>query len=131
MSILNLKNILVADAITCTGVFAIGLLYQRYRHGGRILYAIGGNAEVARLAEHTGRLPTVVGSSLGGFYATRLAEELGVRAVAVMAVPPCPCQRVRRRWPWARVRAGGFRACRAACPPIPDQSSARHDRRRF
>ena len=26
MSILNLKNILVADAITCTGVFAIGLL---------------------------------------------------------------------------------------------------------
>jgi hypothetical protein len=26
MSILNLKNILVADAITCAGVFAIGLL---------------------------------------------------------------------------------------------------------
>lgn len=26
MSILNLKNILIADAITCTGVFAIGLL---------------------------------------------------------------------------------------------------------
>ncbi|MBO9698027.1 MAG: hypothetical protein J7499_17675 [Sphingopyxis sp.] len=26
MSILNLKNILVADAVTCTGVFAIGLL---------------------------------------------------------------------------------------------------------
>ena len=26
MSILNLKNILVADAITCTGVFVIGLL---------------------------------------------------------------------------------------------------------
>jgi hypothetical protein len=26
MSILNLKNVLVADAITCTGVFAIGLL---------------------------------------------------------------------------------------------------------
>lgn len=42
--------------------------------------------EVARLAEHTGRLPTVVGSSLGGFYATRLAEELGVRAVAVNPV---------------------------------------------
>jgi len=26
MSILNLKNVLIADAITCTGVFAIGLL---------------------------------------------------------------------------------------------------------
>ncbi len=26
MSILNLKNILIADAITCTGVFAVGLL---------------------------------------------------------------------------------------------------------
>ena len=26
MSFLNLKNILIADAITCTGVFAIGLL---------------------------------------------------------------------------------------------------------
>ncbi|MBI5781839.1 MAG: alpha/beta fold hydrolase [Rhodocyclales bacterium] len=42
--------------------------------------------EVARLAEHTGRLPTVVGSSLGGFYATRLAEDLGMRAVAVNPV---------------------------------------------
>lgn len=26
MTILNLKNVLVADALTCTGVFAIGLL---------------------------------------------------------------------------------------------------------
>lgn len=31
-------------------VFLIALLYQRYRYGGRSLYAIGGNAEVARLA---------------------------------------------------------------------------------
>ena len=31
-------------------VFVIGLLYQRYRYGGRALYAIGGNPEVARLA---------------------------------------------------------------------------------
>ncbi|MFP8966478.1 ABC transporter permease [Pokkaliibacter sp. CJK22405] len=31
-------------------VFAIGIVYQRYRAGGRALYAIGGNAEVARLA---------------------------------------------------------------------------------
>lgn len=31
-------------------VFVIGILYQRYRYGGRALYAIGGNPEVARLA---------------------------------------------------------------------------------
>ncbi len=31
-------------------VFIIALLYLRYRFGGRSLYAIGGNAEVARLA---------------------------------------------------------------------------------
>lgn len=31
-------------------VFLLGILYQRYRYGGRALYAIGGNPEVARLA---------------------------------------------------------------------------------
>lgn len=31
-------------------VFVLGILYQRYRYGGRALYAIGGNPEVARLA---------------------------------------------------------------------------------
>jgi ribose transport system permease protein len=31
-------------------VFVVALLFQRYREGGRILYAIGGNPEVARLA---------------------------------------------------------------------------------
>lgn len=31
-------------------VFAIAILFQRYRAGGRMLYAIGGNPEVARLA---------------------------------------------------------------------------------
>jgi ribose transport system permease protein len=31
-------------------VFAAAILYQRYRSGGRSLYAIGGNPEVARLA---------------------------------------------------------------------------------
>jgi ribose transport system permease protein len=31
-------------------VFAIAILYQRFRQGGRELYAIGGNPEVARLA---------------------------------------------------------------------------------
>ena len=31
-------------------VFAVALLFQRYRQGGRALYAVGGNPEVARLA---------------------------------------------------------------------------------
>lgn len=31
-------------------VFVLAILFQRYRQGGRILYAIGGNPEVARLA---------------------------------------------------------------------------------
>lgn len=31
-------------------VFVLALLYQKYRYGGRTLYAIGGNPEVARLA---------------------------------------------------------------------------------
>lgn len=31
-------------------VYAIAIVFQRYREGGRVLYAIGGNPEVARLA---------------------------------------------------------------------------------
>ncbi|MGI9485343.1 MAG: ABC transporter permease [Geminicoccaceae bacterium] len=31
-------------------VYVIAILFQRYREGGRVLYAIGGNPEVARLA---------------------------------------------------------------------------------
>ena len=31
-------------------VFALAILFLRYREGGRVLYAIGGNSEVARLA---------------------------------------------------------------------------------
>jgi len=31
-------------------VFVVAVLFQRYREGGRVLYAIGGNPEVARLA---------------------------------------------------------------------------------
>lgn len=41
-------------------VFALGLLYQRYRYGGRALYAIGGNPEVARLAGINVKLMTVM-----------------------------------------------------------------------
>ena len=61
-------------------VFAIGLLYQRYRHGGRILYAIGGNAEVARLAGINVKRATVlvyvVCSALAGLSGMVLAARL-------------------------------------------------------
>ncbi|WP_421856851.1 ABC transporter permease [Oricola sp.] len=41
-------------------VFVIALLFQRYRKGGRMLYAIGGNPEVARLAGINVSLATVL-----------------------------------------------------------------------
>ena len=41
-------------------VFLVAVLYQRYRKGGRILYAIGGNPEVARLAGVNVKRATVV-----------------------------------------------------------------------
>lgn len=41
-------------------VFAVAFLFQRYRQGGRKLYAIGGNPEVARLAGINVNLITVL-----------------------------------------------------------------------
>jgi ribose transport system permease protein len=41
-------------------VFLLGILYQRYRYGGRALYAVGGNPEVARLAGINVKLVTVM-----------------------------------------------------------------------
>lgn len=41
-------------------VFLLGILYQRYRYGGRALYAIGGNPEVARLAGINVKFMTVM-----------------------------------------------------------------------
>ncbi|MFV0383602.1 ABC transporter permease [Paracoccus sp. (in: a-proteobacteria)] len=41
-------------------VFVAAVLFQRYREGGRILYAIGGNSEVARLAGINVRRATVM-----------------------------------------------------------------------
>ena len=41
-------------------VFVVAILYQRYRAGGRALYAIGGNPEVARLAGINVKRVTVI-----------------------------------------------------------------------
>ena len=50
MAIVRFGGFLTLTVAVMVVVFIIGLLYQRYRHGGRVLYAIGGNPEVARLA---------------------------------------------------------------------------------
>jgi len=61
-------------------VFLIALLFQRYRSGGRMLYAIGGNSEVARLAginvQRATVLVYVVCSLLAGLSGMVLAARL-------------------------------------------------------
>jgi len=61
-------------------VFALAILYQRYRYGGRTLYAIGGNPEVARLAGiHVNRMTIgvyVMCSVLAGLAGLLLAARL-------------------------------------------------------
>ncbi len=61
-------------------VFAIAWAYQRYRFGGRTLYAVGGNPEVARLAGINVKRATVlvymVSSLLAGLGGVLLAARL-------------------------------------------------------
>ncbi|MCB1832587.1 MAG: ABC transporter permease, partial [Geminicoccaceae bacterium] len=61
-------------------VFAIAILFQRYRAGGRMLYAIGGNPEVARLAginvKHTTILVYTGCALLSGLAGMLLAARL-------------------------------------------------------
>ena len=49
-AIIRYGGILTMTVAVMLVVFVIALLFQRYREGGRALYAIGGNSEVARLA---------------------------------------------------------------------------------
>ena len=80
MAIVRFGGFLTLTVAVMLVVFAIGLLYQRYRHGGRILYAIGGNAEVARLAGINVKRATVlvyvVCSALAGLSGMVLAARL-------------------------------------------------------
>ncbi|MBM6550366.1 ABC transporter permease [Marinomonas ostreistagni] len=61
-------------------VFLVAFLYQRYRAGGRSLYAIGGNAEVARLAGINVKKATiwvyVTASTLAGLAGVVMAARL-------------------------------------------------------
>ncbi len=49
-AIIRHGGILTLTVAVMLVVFVVALLFQRYRQGGRVLYAIGGNPEVARLA---------------------------------------------------------------------------------
>ncbi|MGH1482068.1 MAG: ABC transporter permease [Geminicoccales bacterium] len=61
-------------------VFVVAVLYQRYREGGRALYAIGGNPEVARLAGINVKRATVLVytmcATLSGLAGVMLAARL-------------------------------------------------------
>ncbi|HPQ94831.1 MAG TPA: ABC transporter permease [Thiolinea sp.] len=49
-AIIRYGGFLTLTVAVMLAVFVIAILFQRYRAGGRMLYAIGGNPEVARLA---------------------------------------------------------------------------------
>ena len=49
-AIIRYGGVLTMTVAVMFVVFAFALLFQRYREGGRSLYAVGGNPEVARLA---------------------------------------------------------------------------------
>ena len=49
-AIIRYGGYLTMTVAVMLAVFAITFLFQRYREGGRMLYAVGGNPEVARLA---------------------------------------------------------------------------------
>lgn len=80
MAIMRFGGFLTPTVAVMLVVFALGLLYQRYRKGGRILYAIGGNPEVARLAginvQRATVLVYVVCSFLAGLAGMVLAARL-------------------------------------------------------
>ncbi|THK35334.1 ABC transporter permease [Ensifer sp. MPMI2T] len=80
MAIVRFGGFLTLTVAVMLVVFIVGLLYLRYRHGGRSLYAIGGNAEVARLAginvNRATVLVYVVSSLLAGLSGMVLAARL-------------------------------------------------------
>lgn len=80
MAIVRFGGFLTLTVAVMLVVFILGLLYQKYRHGGRVLYAIGGNPEVARLAGINVQLATVlvyvVCSLLAGLAGMVLAARL-------------------------------------------------------
>lgn len=79
-SIIRYGGFLTITVAVMLAVILAGLLYQRYRAGGRALYAIGGNAEVARLAGINVKKVTiwvyVTASTLAGLAGVVMAARL-------------------------------------------------------
>lgn len=60
-AIIRYGGVLTMTVAVMLVIFILALLFQRYRQGGRALYAIGGSAEVARLAGiHVKRMTVLV-----------------------------------------------------------------------
>ncbi len=83
MAIVRFGGFVTLTVAVMIGVFALGLLYQRYRHGGRVLYAIGGNAEVARLAGINVHLATILVYTVCSFLAGLAGMVLAARLDSV------------------------------------------------
>lgn len=79
-AIIRYQGILTMTVAVMLAVFAVSFLFQRYRSGGRELYAIGGNPEVARLAGINVNRVTVavytVSAALAGLGGVLLAARL-------------------------------------------------------
>lgn len=79
-AIIRYGGVLTMTVAVMLAVFLIAVLYLRYREGGRVLYAIGGNPEVARLAginvQRTTVLVYTVCSALAGLAGVLLAARL-------------------------------------------------------
>ena len=79
-AIIRYGGFLTMTVAVMLAVFVIAFIWQRYRAGGRELYAIGGNAEVARLAGIDVKRATVlvymVSSLLAGLAGIMLAARL-------------------------------------------------------
>lgn len=79
-AIIRYGGFLTTTVAVMLAVFLVAILYQRYRAGGRSLYAIGGNPEVARLAGINVKRATVlvymVSALLAGLAGVMLAARL-------------------------------------------------------
>lgn len=79
-AIIRYGGFLTITVAVMLAVFAVSILFLRYREGGRVLYAIGGNPEVARLAGINVKRSTVLvytaSAALSGLAGILLAARL-------------------------------------------------------
>jgi ribose transport system permease protein len=69
LSVTRYLGIFTVTTLVLVGLYVAGWTYMRYRSGGRALYAIGGSAEVARLAGINVKRTTVYAYAVTGLLA--------------------------------------------------------------